>query len=281
MIRFFLILTMFFVFTEGFSQRNPKLSTNGRGTLFGDFNYNRSYYGTSTLDFNGNGYVFSLANVLFSDNPDDQGGYLNSSGIEYFQFTGNVGYFISPKWAISVGFARYNLFMNHDQTYDLEGTFAPNIHNDLEGSYDGGAINLNGEQLNYEQIDGVNYLSIAFHRSDLLYKHRKAYLEILSDISIGGGVLFSNADYTFNYSTRQQNTSLSGMGFHTSLGIKTIFSQLFYLRLGFRTGALNNGNVELGQQSSLSHTVGFISPEIGVGFSYFFKTDDCNTCPQW
>lgn len=272
---------VFFAFTEVYSQRNLKLSTNGRGTLFGDFNYNRSYYGTSTLDFDGDGYVFSLRNVLFSDNKNHEGGYLNNSGFENIQFTGNIGYFISPKWALSLGFARYNLFMQHDHSYNLDGTFAPNIHNDFEGSYNGSSINLNSDQLNYEQIDGANYLSLAVHRSDLLYKQRKAYVEILSDISIGGGVLFSNADYTFNYSTRQQNNSLSGVGFHTSLGIKTIFSQIFYLRLGARTGVLNNGNVELGQQSSLSHTVGFISPEIGLGFSYFFKTDDCNTCPQW
>lgn len=281
-VRIALFSFLFFVVSPlCFGQRQTKLNTNGQGTLFGGVNYNRSYYSTSNLEFKGPQFNFTLIDTPLSDIPSTNSSYFDSEGFEYLQFNAQIGYFIKNKWAISLGFDRLNFFTPQSFTGQIDGVIAPNSSS-LSGEYNNEIIEINSNDLYYAQSLGSNLVSFSIHRMDQIYKSKKAILEILTYTKLGVGALFSNTDFTFNGVRNQQITSLSGSAFIVSAGFRTVFWQHFYLQVNISGGILNQRNLALGQNRSLKHLTPYISPEIGLGFSYFVRpTNNCNTCPQW
>jgi len=267
--------------TPLYCQRKTKLNTNGQGTLYGGLNYNRSYYGNSNLNFTGSEFEFNLNKASLHDNPNFNSPYFHSDGLEYFQFSAQIGYFIKNKWALSLGFDRLNIFTPEEFTANIDGVIAPNSSS-IEGQYDNDEIYITQNELYYTQSVGTNFASLSINRMDQIYKSKKSAVEVLSFVRLGTGALFSSVDFTFNNITSQRVSSLSGIGFNASIGIRTVFWQSVYLQMNFTGGALNHRNIDLGQNRSLNHVTPYFSPEIGIGFSYFVRpTNNCNTCPQW
>jgi hypothetical protein len=263
------------------AQRKTKLNTNGQGTLFGGVNYNRSYYSNSKLQLKGPQFEFSLTNTPLSDTPSSNSSYFDNEGLEYFQFNAQIGYFIKNKWALSLGFDRLNFFTPRSFTGQIDGVIAPDASS-LEGEYNNDEIAITDNEFYYAQKTGSNLVHLGLHRMDQLYKSKKAIVEVLSYTKVGAGAIFSNVDFTFNQATNQQITSLNGIGFNASAGLRTVFWQTIYLQFSFTGGILNQRNIDLGQNRSLRHVTPYFSPEIGIGFSYFVRpTNNCNTCPQW
>jgi hypothetical protein len=263
-----------------FGQRKTKLNTNGKGTLYGGINFNRSYYTNSKLQLLGPQFDFNLLGTPMHDNPDFNGSLFHADGITYFQFSAQIGYFMKNKWALSLGFDRLNMFTPKNFDATINGVIAPNSSN-LEGNYDNTIVAIQESDFYYRQSDGANLVGLSIHRMDQLYKSKKAQIEVLSYTKAGIGALFSTVDFTFNSITSQQNTSLSGLGLNTGIGIRTYFWQTIYLHTSVTGGVLNQRNIDLGQNRSLRHITPYFSPEIGIGFSYFIRPTDCNTCPQW
>lgn len=273
------------LFSSGFtySQRKTKLNTNGKGTLFGYVGYNRSAYSTSDVSFSATNYDFTMGGMSFADNQEEvqMGSYFNSSSP---QFNFHLGYFVANKWAITLGLDRLNYFSRSNQNVTLDGTFSPDSHSDFSGSYQNEDITLNRNQLYLEQNGGLNYVRIGLLRVDQLYKSRKAEFAVNTLVGVGAGALFSGLDYTFDNSKVQNISSLSGFGVSGHLGLRFDFFQHVFLQLSLSGGLLNQGNIQLTttESSTASHKMGYISPEISLGFNIFAQpTNGCGTCPQW
>lgn len=280
-----LIFFSILLFCSGFtySQRKTKLNTNDKGTLFGYVGYNRSAYSASDVQFSSTNYDFTVGGMKFSDNKEEvaMGQYFNSSTP---QFNFHLGFFVANKWAITLGMDRLNYFSRANQTVTFDGTFSPDAHNDFSGSYQNEEVTLNRNQLNIQQIGGINYVRVGALRVDQLYKSRKAEFAINSIVGIGVGALFSGLDYTFDNYTIQNVTSLSGFGISGHLGLRFDFFQHVFLQTSLSGGLFNQGNILLttDASSSASHKMGYISPEVSLGFNIFAKpTNGCGTCPQW
>lgn len=279
---------MFFsilLFSSGFtySQRKTKLNTNGKGTLFGHVGYNRSAYSSSDVSFSSTNYDFTMGGMSFSDNDEEVGlgNYFNSSSP---QFNFHLGFFVANKWAITLGLDRLNYFSRSNQGVTLDGAFSPNAHSDFSGSYQNEDIILNRDQLYLQQNGGVNYVRVGLLRVDQLYKSRKAEFAVNTIVGVGVGALFSGLDYTFDNYTVQNVTSLSGFGFSGHLGLRFDFFQHVFLQTSLSGGLFNQGNIDLttDANSTASHKIGYISPEISLGFNVFANpTNGCGTCPQW
>lgn len=283
--RYNLIFFLILLFSTGYtySQRKTKLNTNGKGTLFGYVGYNRSAYTSSDVSFSSTNYDFTTGGMLFSDNEEQvgMGKYFSSSSP---QFNIHLGYFVANKWAITLGMDRLNYFSNANQNVTLNGTFSPGVHSDFSGSYQNEEVILNRNQLYIQQNGGVNYFRVGLLRVDQLYKSRKAEFAINSIVGVGVGGLFSGLDYTFDGSTVQNITSLSGLGVSGHVGMRFDFYQHIFLQAALSGGLLNQSSIQLDTNSttSASHKIGYLSPEISIGFSIFAKpTNGCGTCPQW
>jgi hypothetical protein len=278
---FIILLATALISPYSFGQRKTKLNTNGQGTLFGGINYNRSYYSNSQLSFTGPEFNFRLNGTKLSDTPSGNSSYFHSEGLEFLQFNAQIGYFIKPRWAISFNFERLNFFTPSDFSGEIDGVIAPGSST-LSGEYNNETIDLTSNDLYLEHSMGVNLVGVSLHRMDQIFKSKKAIFELLSYTRLGAGAIFSNANFTFNGIRDQQITSLSGVAFTASAGVRTVFLQHFYLQFNLTGGIINQRSVALGQNRSVQHLTPYLSPEIGLGFSYFVRpTNNCNTCPQW
>ncbi|PKR82261.1 hypothetical protein CW751_02715 [Brumimicrobium salinarum] len=280
------VFLLIIIFTSGiypvFSQRKTKLNTNGQGALFGQLGINRSFYSTANVEINSNNYNFTLENTSIKDNiQTKEESSLFSS--ESPQISIKLGYFIKPKWALTLSFDRYNTFFEDNQNVRLNGTFAPGSHSIYTGSVDE-EILLTQDQFNIAQSKGINYFAFGFQRNDMLVKTRKAKFALHAIYGAKLGALFTTVDFTYDDFTTQNLSSLSGFGASAEVGFRFEFFQHVYLQVGLNGGVLNQNKILLSDDESRTakQTVGFISPHFSLGFNVFASSkNNCGTCPQW
>ncbi|PWH84646.1 hypothetical protein [Brumimicrobium oceani] len=278
----FILILMSVVFQPAIAQRKSKLNTNGQGTLFAQVGYNRSAYSNSDVSLNGNFYDVVLNNTVIQDNAEGKGmgSFLSSSSP---QINIKLGYFIQPKWAITLGFDRYNTFFEDNQSVGLEGTFTPEAHSNYIGAVDD-EILLTRDQFSIAQSRGINFLSIGVQRNDQHFKSRKAEFAFHTLYGIQAGPLLTQVDYTYDGYVSPSVSSLSGIGVAANIGIRLQFMQYIYLQLELDGGLLNQNNIKLSSNGDTTgkQVVGFISPSVHLGFNILAGSKDkCGTCPQW
>tara|TARA_B100000508_G_scaffold141092_1_gene146427 strand:- start:89948 stop:90799 length:852 start_codon:yes stop_codon:yes gene_type:complete len=283
MSKFFLSIIFIFPVLFCVGQRKTKLNTNGEGTMFFSGGINRSAYSSADVSLEGNNYSIILGELSLTDSQNETSP-LSLFGSENHQFNIQIGYFISNKWAIIGGYDRYNTFFKTEQPIELSGTFSPSSHSNYSGTYDNESIDLDVNDFNLMQSQGMNFFNIGALRMDQWYKSRKAEFAFNTVAGAKFGPIFSMVDYTFDNSTRQQISSLSGVGFTGFAGIRLDFFQHIYLETIISGGYLNQSNIDLSTTGSetAGQKVAFISPQVNLGFSFFARpTNGCGTCPQW
>lgn len=267
-----------------YSQRKSKLNTNGKGVLLGYVGYNRSAYNPTAISILSSNYNFSIQNARMSDNPDfvSLGSYLNSGGTP--QMNAFLGYFVAHKWSLGIGWSRYNLFWSADPNTTMAGSFAPGVHGELSGAYQGVPFAPDSESFNYVQKKGVNVFNLKLSRVDQHKKSRDASFALQTVISISGGPIFSNTTYTFNGVVNSEVSGFSGYSGSVQGALRLVFFQHFFLQMGFSTGFLIQNDIALNstKTTTAQHRNGFFSPEVALGFAVFARpTNGCGTCPQW
>jgi hypothetical protein len=268
------------------AQRKKKVNTAGQGTFFMYFGYNRSTYTTSTMEFVSPSYNFSMENVSGTDNMNDGSiaSYLGSDGFETFQFNVHMGYYIKPKWAITFGVDRLNYFMTNNQTVSLSGAFDPGNHSEWNGVYENQETQIDRSNIFYRQESGMTYLRTGVLYTQDLMSSRKGDFVLSINTGVGVGLVLSNAIFTYDNLTNTQTSSASGFGISGHLGFRADFFHRLFLQTTFSGGMLKQGNIQLDQagNSTASHTMGYFSPEIALGFLVYVRpTNNCGTCPQW
>src|SRR5690554_8205862 len=91
------------------------------------------------------------------------------------QISIKLGYFIKPKWALTLSFDRYNTFFENHQEVILDGTIAPGSHSDYSGSYNE-SINLTRNQFNIAQTKGVNNFPLGVKAKKIFIRSEKLNL---------------------------------------------------------------------------------------------------------
>jgi hypothetical protein len=284
--KFFLIALLLSCASPVMAQRKKNLSTIGQGTLFFNLGYNRSIYSASNINALSPNYNFILQDVSGSDNPTTTGigNYFDRDGFANLNFNAHIGYYIKPKWALTFGLDRLNYFMDSDQNVRLNGTIAPGAHSQWEGTHSALDVNLDGQNFYYRQPLGINYIRIGVLHSEELYKSKNGDFVIVLNTGVGVGLLRSNSQFTYDGLTNTAATGNSGFGLSAHVGTRFDIKQHVYIQMQFSGGMLNQGNValDISGNASLSHTVGYFSPEVAIGFLVFARpTNSCGTCPQW
>lgn len=270
------------VYQPVIAQRKTKLNTNGQGALFAQLGYNRSAYSNSNVELSGNKYDVVLSNTSIQDNLEGKsmGSFLSSSSP---QISLKLGYFIKPKWAITIGFDRYNTFFEDNQTVTLAGNFAPGGNSTYSGTVNEDVL-LTRDQFNIAQSKGINFLSIGVQRNDQLYRSRKAEFAFHTLYGIQVGPLLTQVEHTYDGYTSPSISSVSGVGVAANIGVRFEFYQHVYLQLEVDGGVLNQNKIKLSDNGSSEgeQVVGFFSPSIHLGFNVFASSkNNCGTCPKW
>ncbi|MBW7867807.1 MAG: hypothetical protein H3C31_05720 [Brumimicrobium sp.] len=264
------------------AQLKSKWSTNGKGALFGQFSYNSSVYSRSDVELHNTNYTITLKNVQIRDNIEGKGiaSFISTSSP---QFGAKLGYYIANKWAIIVSYDRYNTFFVDNQSIQLDGTFAPESNETYTGTYTNLPIILRRNDFNIQQRQGMNYFALGVQRADEWIKSRTGAFSFQTVYGLKIGGIQTKIDYTFNGITKQSISSFGGLGIAANIGLRFDFWQHVFLQLGLDGGYLSQNKIKTGNnaESFAIQKLGFLSPNISLGFSLFTSSNGCDTCPKW
>lgn len=210
------------------------IKPSNKGKIYAFWGWNRGWYTTSDIHFQGNNYDFKLDDVKASDKqtPFDVGTYFNPSTITIPQTNFRIGYFISDKIDISFGVDHMKYVMNQFQTTKITGKI--NNETIYDGTYNADEIILSKDFLQFEHTDGLNYLNFEITRNDdvlsnLKIKSNSDKIKLDFLIGFGIGAMMPRSNVTLMNNERNDEFHFAGYGFASKTGLNlTLFKYLFF-----------------------------------------------------
>jgi hypothetical protein len=267
--------------------KKPKRS-DGQGTLYGYWGYNRSAYTRSDIRFVGPGYDFTLQGSEAHDNPSPFSPkvYFNPTKITVPQFNARVGYYFRNHWALSVGYDHMKYIFADGNKVLLSGTINPGVDpvTNWSGTYTNEPVTTNRDFFHYENSNGLNYLRLGLERTDNLYQVGE-WLMISSHVGAALGGLLSYNDFKFAGQEDRVTISMSGYGVSAHAALRFEFFKHFFVQPNFSGGFMHQVNVKTRANdlnSFARHAYGFGMFDTSVGFLLYIRpTNNCQSCPVW
>jgi len=289
--RYFLILIIAFpLFLNAQSGKSKPKFSYARGTMFGYFGYNRSWYSKSKINFIGPGYDFTLAGSKATDSPSHLGiaGYFNPNKMTVQQYNLRLGYYFKNHFAISFGYDHLKyLFADQNQVL-LSGTINPGVDTvtNWSGTYNNEAVTTDRNTFHYENANGLNYLRLELTRTDQWFKAGKNDLFAFStNLGLGLGALLSYNDFVFAGKREEATSSMSGIGVSAHAGLRFEFFRHVFIQTNFSGGFMDQLHVRnslMEQNAYTKQKFGYTSFDTSLGFLLYIRpTNDCNSCPHW
>lgn len=289
--KYFVFFIILLIATPGFSQRKKSKPKNSyaRGTLFGYWGYNRSFYSESNIRFVGNGYDFVMKDAKAYDNPSREAStYFNPKTITVPQFNGRIGYYFKDHWAVSFGYDHMKYIFADNNHVKISGNIGAGIDTvtNLSGNYDAYDFVTNRNTFHYENSNGLNYLRFEFTRTDQWYKTRKnGWFALSTNLGIGAGGLLSFNDFTFAGRKDMVTISLSGYAVSAHAGVRFEFFKHLFLQANLSGGMMHQLRVKTRPNDPSAYArqfYGYGEFDTVIGFLFYIRpTNDCNSCPHW
>lgn len=287
---FFILLIAFPLFLQAQSGKSKPKHSFARGTLFGYFGYNRSWYSKSKINFIGPGYDFTLEGSKASDNPSHLGivGYFNPNKMTIQQYNTRIGYYFKNHYAISFGYDHLKYVFADQNHVLLSGTINPGVDTvtDWSGTYNNEAVITDRNTFHYENANGLNYLRLELTRTDQWFKAGKNDLFAFStNLGVGLGALLSYNDFVFAGKREEATVSMSGLGISAHAGFRFEFFRHVFLQTNFSGGFMDQIHVKnslMDQNSYTKQKFGYGEFDAALGVLLYIRpTNDCNSCPHW
>ncbi len=228
-------------------QVNPeKYTTHNKGKFYIFWGGNREDYSKSDIRFKGKDYDFTLYNVDAHDKPKGfHIDYFNPIRMTIPQTNLRIGYFITDKYNISIGFDHMKYVMFQDRAVDYSGNY-PN-----QGSYGetlpNGQILLTEDFLTFEHTDGLNYVNTEIARVDDISKWFKIpntdKIQINLTEGVGGGFLYPKTNTKLLGKDRYDEFHVSGYGLSAKAGLNVTFFKYFFIQGELKGGYINMNDI--------------------------------------
>ncbi len=238
-----------------------------KGHPFFNWGYNRSWFNKSDIHFTGQGHDFVLYDVKASDRPSELSFvYINPTTWSIPQFNLRIGYFISDRYSVSIGWDHMKYVAIDYQTVKMSGHVDPSMVSDeliktnmehLNATYSASGVYNNitvqmtpDDFIRYEHTDGLNYASIDMERYDPLWqckKYNKIGISLVS--GVGAGLIIPRTDSHLFGSGRNHYWNVSGWGVSPKIGLQINLTKRIYLKSDFKFGYLRMQNVRSNRSS--------------------------------
>lgn len=228
-------------------QVNPeKYTAHNKGKFYIFWGGNREDYSKSDIRFKGKDYDFTLYNVDAHDKPKGfHIDYFNPIRMTIPQTNLRIGYFITDKYNISIGFDHMKYVMFQDRAVDYSGNY-PN-----QGSYGetlpNGQILLTADFLTFEHTDGLNYVNTEIARVDDISKWFKIpntdKIQINLTEGVGGGFLYPKTNTKLLGKERYDEFHVSGYGLSAKAGLNVTFFKYFFIQGELKGGYINMNDI--------------------------------------
>ena len=217
-----------------FGMTQDIMANGGRPhSLYVYWGWNRAWYSSSDITFQGPDYHFTLHKADAHDKPTpfSLDPYFHPKWITIPQTNLRIGYDLGNSWDISIGVDHMKYVVTTYQKLDITG-YVSVKGSPYAGVYDHQRITLTDDFVHLEHTDGLNYMNLEL-RKTLFKLHSSGILKNieLSGIAGGGtGVLLPKTNATLLGHARHDDFHLSGFGFAGISGLRLTFYQFFFLQ---------------------------------------------------
>lgn len=270
-------------------KRKPKNSV-ARGTLFGYYGYNRSWYSKSTINFIGPGYEFDLKGSKATDAPIpfDPAIHLNPLKTTLTQYNVRVGYNVRNHFAVSVGYDKLKYVYDNEHPVLLSGTVSPGVDpvTNWNGEYTNESVSPTSDEFMYRHSGGMSYLRLEGTRSDQWFAIGSNQQFIFST-QVGGGLgaILTENSFRFAGMTDVNTKGLSGYALSLHGGLRFEFFKHVFIQTNASGGFMHQTHVRTRfnePNAYASQKFGYFQLDANLGFLLYIRpTNDCNSCPVW
>jgi len=249
---FIMVVLTFCVFSQyTFSQEivdNPeKYTAKNKGKFYIFWGGNRESFSKSDIRFKGEDYDFTLYDVAAHDKPKGfHIDYFNPTRMTIPQTNFRIGYFITDKYNISIGFDHMKYVMHNDRRLAYSGYY-PNAGSYNENPADG-QLTLDEDFLLFEHTDGLNYVNTEISRVDDITKYLSKTIDtdkfqINLTEGIGGGFLYPKTNTTLLGKERYDEFHVSGFGVSAKVGLNFTFFKYFFIQTELKGGYIEMNDI--------------------------------------
>lgn len=271
-----LLFTLFTatLFAQQEEKSDVKYTAHNKGKYFVSWGGNRESYSTSTVNFSGKDYNFTLDNIQAHDKPKGwHVDYINPLTMTIPQTNFRMGYFISDHYSIAVGVDHMKYVMTQDQTVNMNGTIAGNPP--FNGVYNNSQMVMTESFLTYEHTDGLNYVNTEFSRHDdisALFKIKNTdKIQISLTEGVGVGLLYPKTNTMLLGKARHDDFHVSGYGASLKAGINFTFFKHYYIQGELKTGYINMPDIRTTQNTEDRASQHFVYLQRLIAFGGIFK----------
>lgn len=261
-----------------------KKFSNGNGTLFINWGYNRSYYSASEIRFRSRMYDFNLKEVKASDRQNKKiKEFLEPSSFTIPQYNFKAGYYYRNRYALAFSFDKMKYIMNDANQVFIDGYVGEGVDSVFSGKYTNQKIVLNSNDFNFE--NQVNYFRVDLTRTDKLYQNRSKDFALSLNLGLGLGLIANSSDFNFESNITRNRWSLSGLGITASSSLRFEFFKHFFLQAEISGGSIKQNKLKtrpFNKETFSSQQFWYGQRAIYAGILIYLKPmNSCNDCPVW
>ncbi len=265
------ILLFSFLGLSAFSQEINSSFPGHQGDWYCYWGYNRAFFNSSDIHFEGKGYNFTLYDVKATDHPApfDTKVYFNPKKISIPQFNFRIGYFIADKWSLSIGTDHMKYVMLQDQKVKIEGTIDAQLSEKYGGEYHGENIALSDDFLRYEHTNGFNYARIGLEYRGELWQSKNGEHQLIMMPGVALGAVLPWTNYTFLNTRHSDLFHLGGFGFSVTSGFRYEFRNTGFFQVQAQYGFSRLSRVVLEDRSGnyiAKQNIVFFERSFALGF---------------
>jgi hypothetical protein len=238
-----LFATLFLVLSLG-AHAQETAPKGDKGSFFVHWGYNRAWYNSSDIHFNGPEYDFTLRDVVAKDRPVPFGkDYFRPTYIWIPQYNYRFGWHLQDRWSLSLGLDHMKYVVQNDQVVRMDGYADEALSHQGTGQEGSRDVALTEDFLRYEHSDGLNLLSIDLDHYNTLWASTSDKQRLRFYQGVHAGPVIPRSDVRLFGSGINNRFNIAGFGVGAQLGFHFTFLKHFYLRNAVKAGWIDLPNV--------------------------------------
>ena len=234
------LIAFLVVFTAAAFAQVPSTSQDPvrKGRMFVYWGWNRAWYTTSNVHLRGEGYDFTLKQVVARDRPTDFDPkvYFSPVTAPIPQYDFRVGYFLRENYSLSFGLDHMKYVMEQDQVVRVSGTIS-GTETGYNGVYDDTPMAVAEDLLTFEHTDGLNYANLELRRFDQVLSWKMVKVGLSE--GIGTGILLPKTNARVLDKERYDEFHLAGYGMSAVAALNVEFYSAFFLQTEIKGGFIH------------------------------------------
>ncbi len=242
-----------------------------KGQMLVFWGWNRAAFSNSDIRFKGDGYDFTLQNVVVHDRPSDFSyhNYFQPDRVTIPQTNQRVVYFVTDKVAFVVGVDHMKYVMDQKQTVNFNGTISDP---EYAAKVVAGKINLEDESfLTFEHTDGLNYINLGLEQHKNIYNRNK--FDIVWSYGAGVGAMFPKSNVKLFGHERSDRFHIAGFGLDARTSVNFVFWKHIVARVEAKGGYINMPDIKTTKNNRPDKAMqDFVFGQLNFGIGYTFNT---------